>query len=42
VAALPGAQQTMLVQGRDVQALGLTSTVDGLDRLRGWVQTLEG
>lgn len=40
VAALPGAQQTMLVQGKDVQALGLTGTVAGLKKLTKWVQEL--
>jgi len=37
VAALPGAGSTLLVQGREVQALGLTATVGGLAKLKEWV-----
>ncbi|GAA1611391.1 ABC transporter substrate-binding protein [Leucobacter chromiireducens] len=41
VAALTGAEHTLLVTGREVQALGLSSTVDGLATLTQWVATLD-
>ncbi len=37
VAALDGAQNTQLVTGREVQALGLTATIAGLDTLNDWL-----
>ncbi|RZT64866.1 ABC transporter substrate-binding protein [Leucobacter luti] len=37
VAALPGAQRTLLVAGRDVQALGLTVTIVGLHTITEWL-----
>lgn len=41
VAALPGAANTHLVEGKDVQALGLRSTIPGLTDLTTWVTSLK-
>ncbi|SJN08219.1 periplasmic binding protein [Leucobacter sp. 7(1)] len=37
VAALPGAQRTLLLPGKDVQAMGLTNTISGLEQLEAWL-----
>lgn len=37
VATLPGAQDPLLVTGKDVQALGLTNTVTGLETIQNWL-----
>lgn len=40
VASLAGAKQTLLLEGKQVQALGLTHTAEGLTDLRRWVAGL--
>lgn len=41
VATVPGTQNTLLVEGKDVQALGLMNTADGLSELQDWVASIE-
>ncbi|MFA5606383.1 MAG: ABC transporter substrate-binding protein [Leucobacter sp.] len=41
VAALPAAQDPLLLQGKHVQALGLTQTIDGLNQLQEWLGTFD-
>lgn len=42
VAALPAAQNPLLLQGKQTQALGLGATVTGLDAIRAWLAGGEG
>lgn len=37
VAALPGAGRTLLLPGKDVQALGLANTISGLEQIESWL-----